>query len=85
MEDNIFVQDNIKELFDNFILLKLFCDGKDGRKYSSIEQARFGTVALPFYVVLDSDDQEIMTFHGYDTNVTKFENFLTKSLENYHD
>ena len=85
MEDNIFVQDNVKELFKDFILLKLFCDGKKGREYSSMEKARFGTVALPFYVVLNSDDEAIMTFHGYDTDVTKFEKFLTESLEKYHD
>ena len=66
-------------------MVKLFCDGKDGRKYSDMEKARFGTVALPFYVVLDSNDEAIMTFHGYDTNVTKFENFLTESLGKYHD
>jgi thiol:disulfide interchange protein DsbD len=46
-----------------------------------MEIDRFGTAALPFYVVLNPDDEEISRFPGMDTDVNKFVDFLEKSLD----
>ena len=52
MEKNIFVKDEVKELFDNFILVKLYTDGGEhAAEYQQMEIDRYGTSALPFYVV----------------------------------
>ena len=41
---------------------------------------RFGTAALPFYVVLDYEDNLISTFPGYNTDINLFKSFLNDSM-----
>ena len=83
MEINIFEDKNVKSLFENFILTKLYTDGKEKkhREYRELEINRFQTAALPFYVILTPNDEIIATFPGYDPNVNNFIDFLEKSLE----
>ena len=50
-----------------------------------MEIDRFGTSALPFYAVIDSDENKINTFHGMDPDVNKFIKFLNISLERFND
>ena len=81
MESNIFTQSEVKTLFENYILVKLYTDGdgeiyKQNRKY---QETRFGTIALPFYVVLDNNDNLISTFPGLSRDVNQFITFLEKS------
>ena len=84
MEVNVFIDDKVKELFKNFILIKLFTDGgPNHKKYRQMEIDRYGTSALPFYVVLDVNEKEINRFHGMDPDVNKFIQFLEKSLEEF--
>ena len=81
METNVFVDPNVKELFDQFVLVQLFTDG--GPKYrenQKMEVERFGTSALPFYVVLSPDNEELDRFHGMDPDVGKFIAFLENAL-----
>ena len=71
-----------KELFDQFVLVKLFTDG--GPKYrenQKMEVERFGTSALPFYVGLSPDNEELDRFHGMDPDVGKFIAFLENALD----
>jgi len=84
MEINIFEDNEVKKIFENFILTKLYTDGKEElhKKNRRLEIDRFGTAALPFYVVLSKDDKLISTFPGMDTNKENFINFLKKSLIN---
>ena len=82
METNVFVDPNVKELFDQFVLVKLFTDG--GPKYrenQKMEVERFGTSALPFYVVLSPGNEELDRFHGMDPDVGKFIAFLENALD----
>ena len=81
METNIFTQSKVSSLFENYILVKLYTDGtgdiyKQNRKY---QETRFGTIALPFYVVLDNNDNLISTFPGLSRDVNQFIAFLEKS------
>ena len=64
--------------------MQLFTDG--GAKYrenQKMEIERFGTSALPFYVVLSPNDEELDRFHGMDPNVNKFIAFLENSLDEF--
>ena len=81
METNVFEEPEVKKLFNEFIMLRLYTDGgKRGRENQKMEISRFGTAALPFYVVLTPNDEEISRFPGMDTDVNKFIDFLEKSL-----
>ena len=82
METNIFVDREVEKLFKEFILVKLYTDGgKYYRENQKIEVERFGTAALPFYVILSPDNQEVSRFHGMDPDVNKFVAFLANALE----
>jgi hypothetical protein len=48
-----------------------------------MEIDRFGTAALPFYVVLSPANEELARFHGMDPDVSKFIGFLNNSLEGH--
>ncbi|OUW60064.1 MAG: hypothetical protein CBD58_05355 [bacterium TMED198] len=83
METNVFVDPQVKELFGEFVLAKLYTDGKEPvhKKNQKMEIERFQTAALPFYVTLTYDDKEISRFPGMDTDVSKFVSFLRRSLD----
>ena len=85
MEINVFEEKEIIKLFDEFILVKLYTDGREEKhkRYRELETKRFKTSALPYYVVLNSDDKEISTFPGYNTNVELFRNFLEDSINKF--
>ena len=85
METNVFVDSNVKELFNEFVLVQLFTDGGPNyRDNQKMEIDRFGTAALPFYVVLSPENIELDRFHGMDPNVGKFIGFLENSLSKYN-
>ena len=84
MEKNIFVEHEVEELFKNFILVRLYTDGGEhASEYQQMEIERYGTSALPFYVVIDKDENKINTFHGMDPDANKFIDFLNVSLERF--
>lgn len=85
MEINIFEEDEVKEVFENFVLVKLYTDGKEKnhKKNRQLEIERFGTAALPYYVILSPDDNVLGTFPGMDTNKDKFIDFLNNSRNKF--
>jgi thiol:disulfide interchange protein DsbD len=86
MEKNIFIEQEVEELFENFILVKLYTDGGEhASEYQQMEIDRYGTSALPFYVVIDKYENKINTFHGMDPDVNKFIDFLNTSLERFRN
>jgi thiol:disulfide interchange protein DsbD len=81
MEANIFTDEGVKERFDQFILVQLYTDGGENyREKQQYEIDRFGTAALPFYVILNSEDVEIARFPGMTRDVNAFINFLEIGL-----
>ena len=82
MEINIFEKDDVAKLFEEFVLVKLYTDGREEKhkEYRELEINRFKTAALPFYVILDSDDNVVSTFPGYNTDVELFKTFLKDAL-----
>jgi thiol:disulfide interchange protein DsbD len=84
METNIFVEPEVQSLFDEFVLVQLFTDGGPNyRENQKMEIERFGTSALPFYVVLSPENEELSRFHGMDPDVNKFIGFLEDSLNGH--
>ena len=73
------------EKFEEYVLVKLYTDGKDPihAKNRQMEIERFKTAALPFYVILNAQDEVISTFPGMDTNKQNFIDFLTNASENF--
>ncbi len=84
MEVNVFVDEEVEKLFENFVLVKLYTDaGPNHKEYRQMEIDRYNTSALPFYVVLDTNENEIKRFHGMDPDISKFIKFLEISLEEF--
>jgi thiol:disulfide interchange protein DsbD len=78
MEANIFTNPRVKELLGNYILVKLYTDGS-GEKFKQnrkMQEERFGTIALPFYVIIDNKGETVTSFPGLTRDVNEFINFL---------
>ncbi len=81
MESNIFTQQGVKKRLEQFVLVQLFTDGGENyREKQNYEIERFGTAALPYYVLLTSEDKVIAEFPGMTRNVDEFLSFLDKAL-----
>ncbi|MFN0279402.1 MAG: protein-disulfide reductase DsbD family protein [Pyrinomonadaceae bacterium] len=84
MEANMFTQPEVKAEMEKFVLVSLYTDG-EGEIYErqqQLEQEMFGTVALPYYAVVDADGKIINSFPGLTRNAEEFIDFLKKSQEN---
>lgn len=84
MEANVFSKREVEDELKNFVLVQLYTDG-DGEIYERqqrMEQEMFGTVALPFYAVVDGDGRTKATFPGLTRNVPEFVDFLRKAQKN---
>lgn len=84
MEANIFTRPAVRREMEKFVLVRLYTDGEGEiyRRQQKLEEEMFGTVALPFYAVLEADGRPVATFPGLTRNEAEFVDFLRKSLEN---
>jgi thiol:disulfide interchange protein DsbD len=84
MEANVFPDRNVEAELSKFILARLYTDG-EGEVYErqqQMEQDVFGTVALPFYAIVDGDGKTVATFPGLTRNTAEFVDFLQKAQKN---
>ena len=84
MEANMFTVPEVRAEMEKFVLVSLYTDG-EGEIYErqqQMEQQMFGTVALPFYAIVDMDGKIIATFPGLTRNSVEFVDFLKKSNKN---
>ena len=83
METNIFSINSVEELMSKYVLVSLYTDAGEGylekREY---QINRFETAALPYYVILDSNDKVLSEFPGLTRNVEEFKDFLKTGLNN---
>jgi thiol:disulfide interchange protein len=83
METNIFSINSVEELMSEYVLVGLYTDAGEGylekREY---QINRFETAALPYYVILDSNDKVLSEFPGLTRNVEEFKDFLKTGLNN---
>jgi thiol:disulfide interchange protein DsbD len=81
MEANTFTKTEVKHRFGEMILVQLYTDGgPNHRENQQYEIDRFGTAALPFYVILSPNDDVITTFPGMTRSLDDFLDFLDKGL-----
>ena len=81
MEANTFTKTEVKHRFGEMILVQLYTDGgPNHRENQQYEIDRFGTAALPFYVILSPDNDVITTFPGMTRSLDDFLDFLDKGL-----
>jgi thiol:disulfide interchange protein DsbD len=78
MRANMFPRPEIRPLLDDFVLLELYTDGTDAASTSNqdMESRRFGTVAIPFYAIVDGNDRVVATFPGLTRDAGEFAVFL---------
>jgi len=78
MKANMFPRPEIAPLLKDFVLVDLYTDGTDAasEENAKMEEERYQTVSLPFYVILDPDEHVIATFPGSTRDVQQFAGFL---------
>ncbi len=52
-----------------------------GRKWSDLQQSRFGVNAQPYYVIVDSDGNQLVPAQAYNEDIQNYINFLNRGLE----
>ena len=82
MEKTMFVREDVDELFDKMVLSRLWTDfGESQERNQELQQKLVGSVALPFYVIMDSEENVLATFGGLERNPEVFKMFLKEGLE----
>jgi thiol:disulfide interchange protein DsbD len=79
MKANMFPRPAIAERLDDFVLLELYTDTLDealAEKNQAFQQERFRTVAIPFYAILDAQENTIARFEGQTKDEAEFRSFL---------
>ena len=78
MKANMFPKPAVMAEMKNFILVELYTDGTDAASIENqqLQEKRFGTVAIPFYAVVDGGENVIATSAGLNKNVEEFVKFL---------
>jgi thiol:disulfide interchange protein DsbD len=82
MKANMFTKPEIASVMKNMVLVDLYTDGTDAPSAANqkLEEDKFKTVAIPFYVLYDPDRNVVATFPGLTRNPTEYLTFLnTKS------
>lgn len=84
MEANIFVEKDVEAEMSKFVLAKLYTDGEGAiyEQQQQLEQDMFGTVALPYYAIVDANGKTVATFPGLTRDKQEFIDFLKKGLKN---
>ena len=79
MEGGTFLTEQMQEKFGRFVEIQLHTDGRDdkyrpsSRRNRKLQKERFGTVALPFYALLDPTGKKVYWSGG---GVISEEDFL---------
>ncbi len=78
MKANMFTRPEIAALLKNFVLVDLYTDGTDAASQANqkLEESKFGTIAIPFYVIYDADQNVVATFPELTRDSQKYAAFL---------
>ena len=82
MKANMFTRPEIQTALKDLIIVDLFTDGTDpdSEKNQKLEDQKFSTVSIPFYAILDADQNTVATFPQLTRDPQQFLAFLaTKS------
>lgn len=78
MKANMFPKPEIQAALKNLIIVDLYTDGTDAEsaKNQKLEDQKFGTVSIPFYAIMDPDQNVVATFPQLTRNTREFLSFL---------
>jgi len=78
MEANMFPKAEVKREMERYVRVRLYTDGEGEiyQKHQRLEQEKFGTVALPYYAVVDFEGTPLARFAGLTRNPDEFIAFL---------
>ncbi len=83
MEANMFPRPEVAREMDRYVRVRLYTDGR-GEPYQSFQAMQrdvYGTVALPYYAVLQPDGEPVVAFGGLTRDSRAFVSFLRRGLE----
>jgi thiol:disulfide interchange protein DsbD len=68
----------VAEIMSNFVLVELYTDGTDAASEANqkLQEAKFQTVAIPYYAVFDADQRVVAPFAGLTRNSSDYLAFL---------
>ncbi len=80
MKANMFTRPEIAAVMKNFVLVELYTDGTDAESEANqkVELAKFNTVAIPYYAIVDPDEKVLATFPGSTGDSAEYLAFLNK-------
>ncbi len=78
MEATVFKRQDVNQILEKFVLARLYTDNGTPLNDTNrdIEENRFNTIALPYYVIVSPDDKPLATFPGFTRNAEDFKSFL---------
>ncbi|MEO8027931.1 MAG: cytochrome c biogenesis protein CcdA [Bryobacteraceae bacterium] len=78
MKANMFPRPEIQAAMKDVVLLELYTDGTDdaSKLNQDVEEKKFGTVAIPFYALIDADEKTVASFPGLTKKAEEFLAFL---------
>lgn len=79
----MFPKAKIEQLMKKYVLVRMYTDRRDSVNLSNrkMENDKFGTIAMPFYVIVNSNNETISTFPGLTREEDDFAKFLSKGLQ----
>src|ERR1022692_514771 len=81
MKANMFTRPEIAAALKQFVLVELYTDGTDVESEANqkVELAKFQTVAIPYYAIVDADERVVATFPGSTSEAAEYMAFLNKA------
>jgi thiol:disulfide interchange protein DsbD len=81
MKANMFTRPEIGAAAKNMVLVELYTDGTDAASQANqkLEEEKFQTVAIPYYVLYDADQRVIATFADKTSDAGQYLAFLNTS------
>lgn len=78
MKANMFSRPEIASALNNMIVVELYTDGTDAdsEKNQKLEDRKFNTASIPFYAIMDPDQNVIATFPQLTRDAHEFLSFL---------
>jgi thiol:disulfide interchange protein len=78
MKANMFPRPEIAAALGKYVLVELYTDGTDAASEANqkIQEAKFATAAIPYYVILDAEEKTVRSFPGLTKDPQEFLKFL---------
>ena len=90
MEKNMFPDPMVKKEMEKFVLAELYTDREDTPEHQKIDEMnsqlqaeKFGTAALPLYVVVDTNGNILSKFPGLTRDKKEFVDFLQRGASRF--